>query len=276
MSERGRPGNARGAEEGAAPRGAASDPSGDMAPGGSPPSPPIPAPAADVAPPDKLRLRIAGEAGRMLADRGGDSTRAGFRAARRVGRGWVPPWHIPDPGEIRRETERELVKGSDAEARRLGGDRFDALADLVRVLGTVKRNPVKYPEGDALEHSLQVFARVAEECPWDEELLTAALVHDVGLAIDRADPTAAALLALGDLVTDRTRWLVEMLPAATALHAGTLGARARHRLEAHPDHDALLLLESADRRGHVRAGEAPTLEEAVATLRALEGDAAEE
>ena len=43
-----------------------------------------------------------------------------------------------------------------------------------------------------------------------------------------------------------------------------------------PDYDALILLESADRRGHVRAGAAPTLEEAVATLRALEGDAAEE
>ncbi len=225
----------------------------------------------DVPPPDKLRRRIAGEAGRLLADRGGDSRRAGFRAARRVGRGWVPPWHIPAPGEIRRETERELVKGSDTEASRLGGDRFDALAEIVRVLGTVRRDRVKYPEGDALEHTLQVFARVSEECPWDEELLTAALVHDVGLAIDRADPVAAALEALGDLVTERTRWFVEMLPAATALHAGTLGLRARHRLEAHPDFESLLLLESADRRGHVRAGEAPTLEEAIGVLRGLEG-----
>lgn len=227
---------------------------------------------APLPPPDKLRMRIAGEAGRLLADRGGDSRRAGFRAARRVGRGWVPPWHLPDAGEIRREAERELVKGSDAEAGRLGGDRFDALEALVRVLAAVKRDPVKYPEGDALEHSLQVFARVAEECPWDEELLTAALVHDAGLAIDRSDAVAAALEALGDLVTDRTRWLVEMLPAATTLHAGALGHRARHRLEAHPDYEALLLLESADRRGHVRAGTAPTLEEAIAILRSLDAD----
>ena len=224
--------------------------------------------------PDKLRLRIAGEAGRMLADRGGDARRAGFRAARRVGRGWVPPQHLPDPAEIRRETERALVKGSDASAGcgGLPGDRFDTIAALVRVLGTVKRDPVKYPEGDALEHSLQVFARVAEECPWDEELLTAALVHDVGLAIDRADAVAAALRELGDLVTPRTRFLVEMLPAATALHAGTLGHRARHRLEAHPDYESLRLLETADRHGHVRSGEAPSLEEAIETLRGLDGD----
>lgn len=245
--------------------------------GDCPPGEPARGDAApgEVPPPDKLRSRIAGVAGRMLVDRGGDARRAGFRAARRVGRGWVPPWHIPDAGEIRREAERELVKGSDAEASRLGGDRFDALEGLVRVLATVKRDPVKYPEGDALEHSLQVFARVAEECAWDEELLTAALVHDVGLAIDRADATAAALEALGDLVTPRTLWFVEMLPVATARHNGTLGARARHRLEAHPDCESLLLLESADRRGHVRAGVAPTLEEAIGILRDLEGDSGE-
>jgi hypothetical protein len=189
---------------------------------------PSASPAADR--PDKLRLRIAGEAGRMLADRGGDARRAGFRAARRLGRGWVPPQHLPDAGEIRRETER------------------------------------------ALEHSLQVFERVSEECPWDEELLTAALVHDIGLAIDRANAVAVALEELADLVTDRTRWLVEMLPVATALHAGTLGHRARHRLEEHPDYDSLRLLESADRRGHVRSGEAPTLEEAIEILRGLDSD----
>lgn len=223
-----------------------------------------------VAPPDKLRLRIAGEAGKMLADRGGDAKRAGFRAARRVGRGWVPPCHIPDAGEIRRETGRAMARGSDAEPGRIGGDRFDAIADLVRVLAAVKRDPARFPEGDALEHSLQVFGRVSEECPWDEELLTAALVHDVGLAIDRSDAVAAALEALGDLVTDRTAWFVEMLPAATALHAGTLGARARHRLERHPDFEMLGLLASADRHGHIRAGEAPTLEEAIRILRDLE------
>jgi hypothetical protein len=63
-----------------------------------------------------------------------------------------------------------------------------------------------------------------------------------------------------------------MLPVATALHAGTLGHRARHRLEEHPDYDSLRLLESADRRGHVRSGEAPTLEEALEILRGLDSD----
>jgi len=204
---------------------------------------------------DALRRRIA-------------ATRAVFRAARRVAGGWVPEDRLPSSAEVRDEVARTLDPAT--AAARITGDRFDRIAAVVGVLATVRQDPVKHPEGDALEHSLQVFARVAEECPWDEELLTAALVHDVGLAIDRSDPVAATLEAVAGLVSERTAWFVEMLPAAAALHAGTLGLRARHRLEAHPDFEALGLLAAADRRAHVRGGEAPSLEEAVQVLRDLE------
>jgi hypothetical protein len=216
--------------------------------------------------PDKLRRRIAEEAARLVAG-GGDSARARFRAARRVARGWVPEERLPSHEEIR----RELARGSDPAAGlgHLTGDRFDRIADIVRVLETVKQDPVRHPEGDVLEHSLQVFDRVHEERPFDEELLTAALVHDVGRAIDRADPVAAGLAALGDLVTQRTSWLVESLPVAAAYGDQSLGARARQRLESHPDFlDALLLAES-DRRACVRGYDAPSLDEAIAILRAL-------
>ena len=40
------------------------------------------------------------------------------------------------------------------------------------------------PEGDALYHSLQVFALASDRLPYDEEFLTAALLHDVGKAIN--------------------------------------------------------------------------------------------
>ena len=219
---------------------------------------------------DRLRQRIAEEAARGVS-RGSDAKRATFRAARRVARGWVPDDRLPKPREVCDEVRREL--DATAALRPLVGDRFDALAAEVAVLATVKQDRQKCPEGDALEHSLQVFDLVHSERPFDEELLTAALVHDVGRAIDRADAVVATLEAVGDLVTDRTKWLIEMLPAARGHVEQTLGHRARKRLESHPDFLDVLLLAEADRRAHQRGYPAPTLDEAIAILRALEGDA---
>lgn len=216
---------------------------------------------------DRLRQRILEEAARGVA-RGSDARRATFRAARRVARGWVPDDRLPRPDEVCDEVRREL--DATAALRPLVGDRFDALAAAVAVLATVRQDPIRCPEGDALEHTLQVFDRVHRERPFDEELLTAALVHDLGRAIDRSDPVAATLAAVGDLITDRTRWLVESLPAARAHIERTLGQRARRRLEAHPDFLDALVLAEADRQGHARNYPAPALDEAVAILRGLE------
>jgi hypothetical protein len=216
---------------------------------------------------DRLRQRIASAAGRRVAG-GSDPRQALFRAARRVAGGWVPDDQLPDEGEIRREVHRRLdPSGSLAH---LAGDRFDRLAAMVAVLEAVRQDPARHPEGDALQHSLQVFAIVHGERPFDEELLTAALVHDVGLAIDRGGAVAAGCEAIDALVTPRTRWLVENLPAARAYADGTLGHRGRRRLEAHPDFLDALLLAEADRRGRVRGGTAPTLEQAIDALRALD------
>jgi hypothetical protein len=51
----------------------------------------------------------------------------------------------------------------------------------------------------------------------------------------------------------------------------TLGHRGRRRLEAHPDFLDVILLAEADRRAHERGYPAPTLDEAIAILRELEG-----
>ncbi len=218
---------------------------------------------------DRLRQRIAEEAARGVG-RGSDARRATFRAARRVARGWVPDDRLPDAEEVCDGVRREL--DATASLRPLVGDRFDAIASVVSILVTVRQDPVRCPEGDALEHSLQVFDLVHQERPFDEELLTAALVHDVGRAIDRSDPVAATLVALDDLITPRTKWLVESLPAARGHVEQTLGHRARKRLEAHPDGLDAILLAEADRRGHQRGYPAPSLDEAIAILRAIEAD----
>jgi len=215
---------------------------------------------------DKLRRRIAAEAARIVA-RGGDSERARYRAARRVGQGWVQPEQIPDHDDVRREFHRAASPGHEFAA--FTGDRFDRIAALVAPLAAVRQDPARHPEGDALDHTLQAFDLVRAERPFDEELLTAALVHDVGRAIDRADAVAAGLAVLEGLITARTAWLVEHLPAARAYRDGTLGHRARHRLEAHADFHDVLLLADADRRARMRGYDAPSLDEAIATLRDL-------
>lgn len=220
--------------------------------------------------PDRMRRRIAQQAARAVSA-GSDTRRAVFRAARRVARGWVPADELPDAAQVRAEVHRGLDPSGSL--RHLGGDRFDRIAALVTVLETVRQDPDRHPEGDVLEHSLQVFDLVHRERPFDEELLTAALVHDVGLAIDRSAASSAACEALGDLVTPRTHWLIESLDAAQAHAAGTLGIRARRRLEAHPDFLDALLLAEADRRGRVRGYDAPSLEQAIAILRDLEHEA---
>ena len=202
---------------------------------------------------------------------GSDTRRAVFRAARRMARDWVPEDQLPDDAHVRDEVHRRLdATGSLA---RLGGDSFDAVAACVAVLAAVRRNPARPGEGDLLDHTLEVFAHVHRERPFDEELLTAALVHDVGMAVDRRAPVAATLEAIGDLVTPRTRWLVETLPVARAYADNTLGHRARKRLEAHPDFLDALLLAEADRGGG-SGDPPPSLEQAMAVLRALDRAAA--
>lgn len=244
---------------------------GEFSPGRSPHD----GPCAGGTGADKLRRRIAAEAARIVSH-GGDSKRARYRAARRLARGWVAEEDLPTHDEVRRGIGPHAAGASDGGVfvpvgfAHLTGDRFDRIADLVRVLATVRQDPLKHPEGDALEHALQVFDRVLEERPFDEELLTAALVHEVGRAIDRGDQVAAGLEALGDLVTPRTRWLVESLELAHAHADQTLGLRARHRLETHPDFLDVLLLAEADRRSRVRGYDAPSLDEAIAILRGLE------
>src|SRR5690606_6423530 len=148
-------------------------------------------------------------------------------------------------------------------------DRFQIYQMLLLPLETVKQNPEWHPEGDALYHSLQVFELAREELPYDEEFQTAALLHDVGKAIDPREHVAAALEALEGYITPRTAWLVEHHMEAAALRDGTLGARARRRLEAHEDFDDLMLLCECDRNGRQRGVEVPDVEDALEHLREL-------
>jgi predicted HD phosphohydrolase len=134
----------------------------------------------------------------------------------------------------------------------------------------VKQSLKYHPEGDTLYHSLQVFDLARNESAYDEEFLAAALLHDVGKAIDPDDHVAAALEALEGFISERTAWLIEHHMLTHQFVSGTLGARARRRLQESEHFDDLVLLGECDRAGRVPGAEAPELDEALDYLRELD------
>lgn len=148
-------------------------------------------------------------------------------------------------------------------------DRFQVYQSLLLPLENVKQNVQYHPEGDALYHSLQVFDRARDELPYDEEFLLAALLHDVGKAIDPREHVAAGLEALEGFITERTHWLIEHHMDAQQLIDGSLGARAKRRLKESPDYEELLLLARCDRAGRQPGAQAPELDEALDYIREL-------
>ena len=148
-------------------------------------------------------------------------------------------------------------------------DRFQIYEVLLLPLENVKEGPRHHPEGDALYHSLQVFDLARNELPYDEEFLLAALLHDVGKAIDRQDHVAAGLEALAEHITPRTAWFIAHHMEGQDLLDGVLGVRARRRLEASEDYEELKLLARCDRHGRQRGVETPELDEAIEYLREL-------
>ena len=148
-------------------------------------------------------------------------------------------------------------------------DRFQVYRSLLLPLEGVKQSRKYHPEGDVLYHSLQVFDLARDELPYDEEFLLAALLHDVGKAIDPGDHVRAAVEALEDFCTERTLWLIEHHMQAHALHDGTIGARARRRFQQNENFEELLLLGECDRAGRVPGVEVPDVDEALDDLREL-------
>jgi predicted HD phosphohydrolase len=149
-------------------------------------------------------------------------------------------------------------------------DRFQLFESLLLPLERVEQSKKYHPEGDALYHSLQVFDLARNELPYDQEFLEAALLHDIGKGIDSSDHVAAGLTALGDFITPRTQWLIEHHMHGQALLDGTLGARARRRLQQHESYDELLLLAECDRDGRQVGVMTSDLDEALDYLRDLE------
>jgi predicted HD phosphohydrolase len=148
-------------------------------------------------------------------------------------------------------------------------DRFEVYRMLLGPLASVEQRKSSHPEGDALYHSLQVFELARNELPYDEEFLLAALLHDVGKALDPMHHVEAGLAALNGHITERTGWLIANHTDAHRLLNGTIGARAKRRLQLSEDYDELLRLARCDRNGRVPGGAAPDIEGALDYIRGV-------
>jgi len=253
---------------------------------------------------ERLRRQIALEAARRLLDGAGpreavtsldwlneagehDFYTAKRKAAAVLGHR-VRPGDLPSDTEVRdqlvtlwrsRQAQGEepeeppMPEPEEGEAVAELGDYLDRFA-LYRLrllpLEAIKQNPKYHPEGDALYHSLQVFHLARDVRPYDEEFLLAALLHDVGKAIDPHDHCGAGVEAIRGAVTDRTLWLVahhmDLLPARER----ALSARARRELEASDYLDDLKLLRELDDAGRVAGVIVESLDEVLEYIRGME------
>ncbi|MFM7055785.1 MAG: HD domain-containing protein [Planctomycetota bacterium] len=221
---------------------------------------------------ERLRREIGFEAARLMAQRRETSfNQARWRAARAITRSRIPSDALPTDFEIRQALDQIIS----ADARDKATDdsrqdqRYQHFLSLLLPLDRVRQDRDTHPEGDVLYHSLQVFELARERCPWDEDLLLAALLHDVGKGIDPQDHVAAGLAMLRGWVSDRVLWLIENHGLAQKAFEGTAGVRAKRRLSQAEDSEALDLLARCDREGRQPGRRVSTPEEALEWLRQL-------
>ena len=226
---------------------------------------------------EKQRQRVAWEAARLIyGHRETDHFRAKMKAARQTCPGQINPRDLPSDREVR----QQLAVLTKMHGRSEGphpdpqtpseSDRFDTYRALLLPLEDVRENPRQHPEGDVLYHSLQVFQLAREELPYDEEFLLAALLHDVGKAVDPKNHVEAGLAELAGLITPRTAWLIEHHVEACRLLDGTLGVRCQRRLSGEPSFDELMLLAECDQSGRQTGVPVPDIDEALDCIRELE------
>ncbi len=247
---------------------------------------------------EKLRRQIASEAARRLfalvaPEEGSthlkDASEADYYAAKRkaaavLGRK-VRPGDLPSDAEIREQVLALVRSGMAVEPaedlpeapipERLGDrlDRFEVYRLRLEPLHDVKQNPKYHPEGDALYHSLQVFERAREVRPFDEEFLLAALLHDVGKAIDLHEHVATGLESLAGAIPERTAWLIEHHMDLLARPNRPVSPKTLAKLKESEYFEDLTLLRELDDAGRVPGTPVGTVGEALEYLKGLEQEA---
>jgi len=229
---------------------------------------------------EKLRRRICFEAAHLLHSRRETNfATARWRASRAITRSYIAAESVPTDLEIRMalqqlvSTSMPQVDSGSIPPHHVDDDDdacYQQYFDLLEPLDRVRLKADTHPEGDLLYHSLQVFELARAARPWDQDFLIAALLHDVGKGIDPYDSTWATMTAVQDIVSERTFWLIENLPTQLRASEGTIGIRARRRLDLHEDGEVLRLLAECDSDGRVPGRQVSSLADAIDYLKTMD------
>ena len=157
---------------------------------------------------------------------------------------------------------------AEVEGIEAASDRFEVMADLVAALENIRLESSEHPEGDSLYHSLQLFDLAVKEQPYDEEFLSAALLHDVGRIGRGANPIREAAKLLHQLVTHRTVNLITGLELALSDPPAT--RTVLRDIVGDDDVEDVTLLAQLDRKARQRGVATSSIDEAINYLRDLE------
>lgn len=128
-------------------------------------------------------------------------------------------------------------------------DNLKEIFEILEKCKNVKQKPEYHPEGDVLTHSLQVFRYACRESN-DVDLLLAALLHDVGKAVDRLEHTKKSLDLIDPYVSQKTIYLVKNhMRVWTYIHGEMMRLKKCAELVEHPWFPELLQLARWDQMG---------------------------
>ena len=210
-----------------------------------------------------IRLQICQHAAELLVTRRVVNTAHARRTAimQIYGRS-APPWLTPTLDEVESIVSDKLANIGDYPPTQ-GMSARDIITGLFSELEAHQFRGDSHPERDVDYHLLQTFDICIEAYPYDADLVFAGLVHDLGFPVAPKDPVTATLDHFSELLTPRTRLLLENLALSHAVLDHTAGHRARKRLMADPAHECMLFLAEADRSARQVGVETSSLEEAL-------------
>ena len=213
------------------------------------------------------RKAIALEAAKMLhSEKEHDYYIAKKRAAQNLGISFFYKENVPSNKEVRHQLQRLNYLYENPQQTT---DKYCDFKMLLQPLEEIKHS-VLHPEGDMLYHSLQVFELAKEWHSYDVDFLQAALLHDIGKAIDPQHHAEVGAHAVENLVSERVFFLICHHTQAQLLTKGKLGHKAKVMLKQSEYFDDLLELNELNQQGREPGAEVGSLDEALLFIKNTE------